>query len=125
MKLMNEKTADNERLGAYNLTVEANDGKIFRYLIDPSGYLASYGSCLNSINFKPITGGIKAFDDKIINRMKCDKKIIEETDGRSWPFENLIGKYFDNEGIPYRVIDDELFPSIHTSKYLGKIFNEI
>ena len=109
----------------YTLTVKANDGKIFKYLIDPSGYSINYGSILNSVNLKPIKGNIKAFDEKIINKMKCEEKIIQEIDGRLWPYENLIGKYFDNEGIIYRKNEEEIYPSIHSSKYLSKIFNEI
>jgi len=110
---------------AYNLMVKANYGKPFKYLVDLSGYSMNYSSCSNSVNFEPIKGKIKAFDEKIINKMKSEEKIIEKVDGRLWPYKNLIGKYFDIEGLIYRVINCELFPSIHSSKYLCKKFNEL
>lgn len=115
-----------ENKSYYDLKVKADDGQTFVYTVDPTGILLNHGSQLNSINFKPIEGCIKKLNKGIIEKMIDEKLLVEKLDGRTWPYENLVGKYVDNEGIIYRdIIDGHIYPSIHSSKYLSKHFNEL
>ena len=115
-----------ENISYYELKVNTDDGKTFVYTVDPTGMLINYGSQLNSINIKPIEGCIKKLTKSIIEKMISDKLSVEELDGRTWPYQNLVGKYVDNEGIIYRdTTDGHIYPSIHSSKYLSKHFNEL
>ena len=109
----------------YNLTVKANDGKIFKYIVDPLGLSLNYGSQLNDVNIKPIEGNIKLITKNIIGKMKIDINIVNELDDIDWNFEGTEGKYFDHDGLIYRNIENEIYPSIWKSNYLSKYFDEL
>jgi phosphopantothenoylcysteine synthetase/decarboxylase len=110
---------------AYVLSVKTDNGREFEYTVDPSGMIANYGSILNTVNRRPIEGIIKNITENIVNKMIKDEILVKEFDGEIWNYDGMIGKYFDNEGIIYRIINNELIPSIHKSKYLCNKFNEL
>jgi len=110
---------------AYELTINANDGKMFNYIVDPSGMLTNYSSISTDVNIKPIVGNIKIITKKIIEKMVYDEKEVIELDGKTWNYEKMFGKYFDEEGRIYYNIDNRLYPFIYTSKYLVKYYNEL
>ena len=109
----------------YDLTVTANDGKIYKYTIDPSGMLANYSSISTDVNRKPIVGNIKLITKNIIDKMIKDEKEVVELDGKTWNYEKMLEKYFDVEGTIYYNIDNRLYPFIYSSKYLTKYYNEL
>ena len=109
----------------YDLTVNANDGNIFKYTVDTTGMLINYGSQLNDVNVKPIEGIIKLITKEIVEKMIKNADIVKELDNNEWNYEGMEGKYFDNEGYIYRNIKNEIYPSIWKSKYLCKYFKEL
>lgn len=109
----------------YDLTVNTNDGQIFKYAVDSSGTLANYSSISTDVNRKPIVGNIKIITKDIIEKMVYDEKEVIELDGKSWNYEMMLGKYFDIEGTIYYNIGDRLYPFIYSSKYLTKYYNEL
>ena len=116
---------ENQPEKTYVLTVKANDGRAFTYVVDPSGMLANYSSISTDVNRKPIEGDLKKINKNIIERMISDEKIVYELDKTSWNYKMMDGKYVDNNGIFYYNIKSKLYPYIYHSKYLSKHFNEI
>jgi hypothetical protein len=111
----------------YNFTVNANDGNIFDYTVDPSGILANYSSISTDVNRKPIEGIIKLITQEIIDQMISEESLVNKLDNRkdSWNYKMMLGKYFDNEGIFYYNIKNKLYPFIYSSKYLKKYYSEL
>jgi hypothetical protein len=125
MQNINQKIL--KTIGKYYMdknTVRTNDGRIFKYNIDPSGMLANYSSISTDVNRKPIEGEIKLITEDIIKKMILNEELVKELDGKTWNYEYILGKYFDNEGTFYYALDDFLYPFIYSSKYLCKNFNE-
>lgn len=109
-----------EKLNYYKNIVKANNGKLFYYSIDPSGKLANYSSISTDVNRKKIQGEIKIISTNIIEIMKNEN--VEELDHKEWNYEKMLGCYYDNEGIFYYNIDNNLYPYKYRSKYLENYY---
>ena len=109
----------------YDLMVNANDGNVYKYTIDPSGMLANYSSISTDVNIKPIEGIIKIISKIIIDEMINKENEVIELDKEKWNYKMMLGKYFDNEGIIYYNLNEIIYPFKYSSNYLSKHFNEL